>query len=99
MICRTIGRTIMFSQVGFPPSTAISALIPSSCSSALGATGGDLRHQPRYGPWDFIRASGSDPGHDLASAPSAAICAGTLKKTKQNGLLRWPQIQARNVSN
>jgi hypothetical protein len=53
----------------------------------------------RSGPWGFIRAAGRDPGHELASAPSAAICARTLKKMKQSRSLRSLSLQARNVPN
>jgi hypothetical protein len=47
MICRTIGRTVMFSQVGLPPSTAIRTLILSPCSPAIRAPGCDLPHRLR----------------------------------------------------
>jgi hypothetical protein len=55
MICRMICRPSCSVKWDSPPSTAIRSLVPSPCSSAIRATGGDMSHRPQSGPWGFIR--------------------------------------------
>jgi hypothetical protein len=68
MICWTIGRTIMFSQLGFP------TINRHQCPYPVPIFVRSLRHRRRSAPCGFILATGRDPDHELASAPSAAIC-------------------------
>jgi hypothetical protein len=88
MICRTIGRMIMFSQVGFPTSNRHSRhdtapmfvryprrRVRSVSSAAICATGLDQGYGASSAPLAAIRAMGRDLDHELGSAPSAAICA------------------------
>jgi hypothetical protein len=112
MIFRTMGRTIMLSQVGFPTINRHQPPYPvpmfvryrhhrrrSVPSAAVCATGLDLGHGVSSAQLAGIRTMGWHPPHRPRSEPSAAICAGTLKRTKQSRSLRWLQIQARNGSN
>jgi hypothetical protein len=46
------------------------------------------RHWPQFAQWAAIRPMRWYPPHRPRTAPSVAICAGTLKKTKQNRSLR-----------
>jgi hypothetical protein len=82
MIYRTIGRTIVFTQVRFPAINSHPRPDPVSVFVRY------PRHRLRSVPMAAVCATGRDPGHELASAPSSAICAGTLKKTKQSRSLR-----------
>jgi hypothetical protein len=82
MICRTIGRTIMLNQVGFP--TINRHPRPDPVPMFLRYP----RHRLRSVPSAAISATGLDLGHGVASAPPAAIREGNLKKTKQSRLLR-----------
>jgi hypothetical protein len=86
MICRTIGRTIMFSQMGFPNINRYPrpGSVPGFVryqrhrlrfvpSATICATRLDLGHGVSSAPPAAIRAMGRDPYHEMASAPSAAI--------------------------
>jgi hypothetical protein len=71
---------IMFSQVGFP--TINRHPRPDPVPMFVRCP----RHRPQSGLWGFIHATGGDSGngpqsgHELASVPSAAICAGLSRK-------------------
>jgi hypothetical protein len=63
MICQTIGRTIMFSQVGFHTVNRHHRPYPFPMFRPLSAPPAAICSISR------ICATGRDPGHELASAP------------------------------
>jgi hypothetical protein len=82
IICRTTDRTIMFSQVRFPIINRHRRPDPVPMFVRY------PRHRPQSVPPASIRAMGRNPGRELSSAPSAAICAEVLTKTQQSRFLR-----------
>jgi hypothetical protein len=85
MIYRTIGRTIMFSQVGFP--TINRHLRPDPVPMFARCP----RPRLQSIPLATICATGRDPGHELASALSAAICtiSRDMRRDSQENETKW----------
>jgi hypothetical protein len=86
MICRTIGRTIMFSQMGFPTINHHPRPGPVPMFVRY------QRHRPRSGPWGFVRATGRDSRNGARSVPSAGIRPIGRNLRHQASWLFWPFI-------